>query len=326
MLDQRVRATKRSQSVTGRRIGQWTRGLCAALAVALGLQGTPAQAQTVYYHNDSAGSPVAATDEVGNLLWKESYRPYGERMLKPATSNTQWFHGKQLDPDTGMEDFGARNYDPVLGRFLSIDPVDFQDKNIHSFNRYAYGNNNPLKYKDPDGRAAQALAFIALVGVAWVALGGYVGSPQNGPSGPPPTPGQREAGVSSPPLQSPTSQILGQIGGFVETVRGWRDSIMEAKSKTSGETTAAADGRRAHQNYGTALGAGWDTGVILPSGKKPDAVNFNTKEVRELKSSNPASVRKGETQVEGYRQELESMFPGETWTGAVDVYRPLTEN
>jgi RHS repeat-associated protein len=137
--------------------------LCGLLAMVMGLMcPLSAYAQTVvYFHNDPAGSPIAATDASGNVLWRESYRPYGERMLKPAAANTQWFHGKSLDPDTGMEDFGARNYDPVLGRFLSIDPVDFTEKNIHSFNRYAYGNNNPLKYKDPDGRVAFLLPLVA---------------------------------------------------------------------------------------------------------------------------------------------------------------------
>lgn len=135
-------------------LARWARSFWLLVASAmLGLGVAATQAQTVYFHNDGSGSPVAASDESGNLLWRESYRPYGDRMLKPVAANTQWFHGKQLDPDTGMEDFGARNYDPIIGRFLSIDPVDFGDKDIHSFNRYAYGNNNPLRYKDPDGRA-----------------------------------------------------------------------------------------------------------------------------------------------------------------------------
>jgi uncharacterized protein RhaS with RHS repeats len=43
----------------------------------------------------------------------------------------------------------ARYYDPVIGRFYSNDPVGFRD--VHSFNRYAYANNNPYKYVDPDG-------------------------------------------------------------------------------------------------------------------------------------------------------------------------------
>lgn len=145
-----------AMSSMGERLSRWAMGVCVALLVGLGMPGL-ALAQTVYYHNDTAGSPIVATDEAGNLLWRESYRPYGERMLKPAAANNQWFHGKQADPDTGMSDFGARNYDPVLGRFLSIDPVDFTEKNIHSFNRYNYGNNNPLKFKDPDGRAPEDL-------------------------------------------------------------------------------------------------------------------------------------------------------------------------
>ena len=45
----------------------------------------------------------------------------------------------------------ARYYDPVIGRFYSNDPIGFRD--VHSFNRYAYANNNPYKYVDPDGMA-----------------------------------------------------------------------------------------------------------------------------------------------------------------------------
>ena len=50
----------------------------------------------------------------------------------------------------------ARYYDPVIGRFYSNDPASFS--NIHNFNRYAYANNNPYKYTDPDGENAIAVA------------------------------------------------------------------------------------------------------------------------------------------------------------------------
>jgi len=46
----------------------------------------------------------------------------------------------------------ARYYDPVIGRFYSNDPIGFRE--VHSFNWYAYGNNNPYKFVDPDGRQA----------------------------------------------------------------------------------------------------------------------------------------------------------------------------
>lgn len=50
----------------------------------------------------------------------------------------------------------ARYYDPVIGRFYSNDPMDAQAHlakgNIHGFNRYAYANNNPYRFTDPDGK------------------------------------------------------------------------------------------------------------------------------------------------------------------------------
>ena len=51
-----------------------------------------------------------------------------------------------------------RYYDPVIGRFYSNDPVGFTASNPMMFNRYAYGNNNPYKYVDPDGRMVQSSA------------------------------------------------------------------------------------------------------------------------------------------------------------------------
>ena len=49
----------------------------------------------------------------------------------------------------------ARYYDPVIGRFYSNDPVGFNPNNIHSFGRYTYGNNNPYRYTDSDGRESK---------------------------------------------------------------------------------------------------------------------------------------------------------------------------
>jgi RHS repeat-associated protein len=45
-----------------------------------------------------------------------------------------------------------RYYDPQIGRFLSVDPVTADSAGGTNFNRYWYGNNNPYKFTDPDGR------------------------------------------------------------------------------------------------------------------------------------------------------------------------------
>jgi RHS repeat-associated protein len=121
-------------------------------AIFLGLfmasQAVVAAEKITYYHFDATGSPVAATDEQGSVIWRERYEPYGDRIDKPpaAQANTRWHTGHVQDPDTGLVYAGARYYDPTLGRFLSIDPVGPNPESLHSINRYAYGNNNPYKY------------------------------------------------------------------------------------------------------------------------------------------------------------------------------------
>ena len=40
---------------------------------------------------------------------------------------------------------------------MGIDPVGVDENNVHSHNRYAYANNNPYKFVDPDGRDAQGV-------------------------------------------------------------------------------------------------------------------------------------------------------------------------
>ncbi|GAB2859570.1 hypothetical protein GCM10027277_30120 [Pseudoduganella ginsengisoli] len=115
-----------------------------------------------YFHNDAAGTPQVATDANGNVLWKETYRPYGDKLNnQPAsTNNNLWFTGKPHDSNTGLTYMGARYYDPLLGRFVGMDPQGVVPDNVHSFNRYAYANNNPYKFVDPDGHSPIDVAFL----------------------------------------------------------------------------------------------------------------------------------------------------------------------
>lgn len=116
------------------------------------------------------GNVIAASDGVGAIQYNESYLPYGERRVNSpasavaqANGNRLWFHGKAQDEATGLQYFGARYYDPALGRFMGVDPQGFQEANLHSLNRYAYGNNNPLKFQDPDGH----LPFLIIPAISW---------------------------------------------------------------------------------------------------------------------------------------------------------------
>ena len=53
----------------------------------------------------------------------------------------------------GLINMNARLYDPVLGRFLSPDPIIQVPDFTQSYNGYSYAMNNPLSYKDPNGES-----------------------------------------------------------------------------------------------------------------------------------------------------------------------------
>ncbi|GEM_PF-5653187 len=61
------------------------------------------------------------------------------------------FTGQRLDA-TGLYYYGARYYDPAIGRFISADTVVQNLANPQTLNRYSYVVNNPLRYIDPTGR------------------------------------------------------------------------------------------------------------------------------------------------------------------------------
>jgi len=131
-----------------------------------------ADTEVIYYHNDALGSPVAATDQNGDVIWTEDYAPYGAKLSDDmeAIIEKVGYTGHRYDNDTGLVYAGARMYDPSLGRFMGIDPVGAMAavNNPVMFNRYAYGNNNPYKYVDPDGEYAElAIEAISLgLGIA----------------------------------------------------------------------------------------------------------------------------------------------------------------
>ncbi|MFF6888838.1 polymorphic toxin-type HINT domain-containing protein [Streptomyces sp. NPDC012421] len=75
----------------------------------------------------------------------------GPRGTQPSTwIGDKGFVGGTKDPDTSLTHLGAREYDPAIGRFISVDPIlDLSDP--QQSQGYSYGNNNPVSFSDPTG-------------------------------------------------------------------------------------------------------------------------------------------------------------------------------
>lgn len=111
--------------------------------------------KVTYLHTDHLGTARAGTDGDGNPLWEDFHTPYGDSLIAPAANDNQGdFTGHIRDTGSGLTYMQARYYDPVIGRFLSVDPVTFLDTNLNPeyFNRYTYTANDPINFSDPTGK------------------------------------------------------------------------------------------------------------------------------------------------------------------------------
>jgi RHS repeat-associated protein len=104
-----------------------------------------------YQHTDALGSPVVVTNGPHSVLERNEYEPYGQ-VLAGGYADRPGFTGHVKDAQTGMNYMQQRYYDPMIGRFLSTDPVTALSNPLGMFNRYDYAADNPYKFTDPDGR------------------------------------------------------------------------------------------------------------------------------------------------------------------------------
>lgn len=111
-----------------------------------------AQTGVRFAHTDALGSPVAWTSASGTLVAAVTrYEPYGATAEGPQPASIG-FTGHVNDGQTGLVYMQQRYYDPIAGRFLSVDPVTTDAGNGALFSRYMYAANNPFTLVDPDGR------------------------------------------------------------------------------------------------------------------------------------------------------------------------------
>jgi len=81
----------------------------------------------------------------------DDYYPFGLDIVignRPSVKNNYLYNKKELQENLGLYDYGARFYDPVIGRFTTIDPVA---EHFPWITNYQYASNDPIKNIDLDG-------------------------------------------------------------------------------------------------------------------------------------------------------------------------------
>ena len=175
-------------------IATYTRGLSYGGGIA-GIISKVTPTAMNYYHYDGIGGVTGLTDPAGNITQSYQYDAYGN-LLTPQAPTPHGFSTKEFSPKSGLIYFGARYYDPTIGRFITKDPYswapddarNFENPNTRknlivkavisyigvrdprNFHRYIYCLNNPANYADPLGYIPKWLKnlidhLLALLGV-----------------------------------------------------------------------------------------------------------------------------------------------------------------
>ncbi|HPO87652.1 MAG: RHS repeat-associated core domain-containing protein [Anaerolineales bacterium] len=124
----------------------------------------PQTTTLTYLVGDHLGSTSLAVDTSTGDVVQTRYKPWGE--VRFTTANTtlptrytftgQYSYVSDDATDLGNAGFGlmfynARWYDPTLGRFAQADTIIPTSQGAQAWDRYAYVNNNPVRYNDPTG-------------------------------------------------------------------------------------------------------------------------------------------------------------------------------
>lgn len=113
-----------------------------------------------YYLRDHQGNVRSVLKEDGTILQETEYFPFGMAVTKTPASTTDsyeknryLYNQKELQPETGFLDYGARQYDPTVGRWGVVDGLAEKFEFCSPFN---YALNSPILYVDVDGNESNS--------------------------------------------------------------------------------------------------------------------------------------------------------------------------
>jgi RHS repeat-associated protein len=117
---------------------------------------------TFYLLNDHLTSTAITTNSSGVRQTELRYFAYGGTRYDAGGQMTLYrYTGQRVETGTGLYDYGARWYDPAIGRFLAADSIVPNPGDSQALNRYMYVAGNPLRFVDPNGHDPLDAAWVA---------------------------------------------------------------------------------------------------------------------------------------------------------------------
>ena len=109
---------------------------------------------------DGLGSVRTFSDNTLNVLWSGNPEPFGVYFGESGTRQSPYlFTGEYTDPITELVHLRARDYNPILGVFSSLDPFEGTIQEPMSLNRYSWVEGNAINLMDPSGKFGEKPSF-----------------------------------------------------------------------------------------------------------------------------------------------------------------------
>ena len=128
-----------------------------------------------YILTDHLGSTSMTTNATGALISQLKYKAWGETRYSSGSTPTNYkYTGQREEAGFGLYFYNARWYDPTIGRFTSADTIVPLQQGVQAWDRYAYTNNNPVRYTDPSGHDIDP-PYCFICNITWLNYSGVSG-------------------------------------------------------------------------------------------------------------------------------------------------------
>ncbi len=125
-----------------------------------------------YYYDDNLHSTSVLANQSGTVVENSTYYPFGQ-IRSGGTQSKYLFTGQENDPETNLDYYNARYYNPGNMHFTQPDSYTASVYNPQDLNEYSYVENNPVTYTDPTGHVLEDACilecgafFLSMVGTA----------------------------------------------------------------------------------------------------------------------------------------------------------------
>lgn len=314
-----------------------------------------------YYLQDHQGNNRVVINESGKAEETNHYYPFGGVFASTGNVQPYKYNGKELDTKKGLNwyDYGARMYDPVLGRWHVMDPLA---ERHYGVTPYAYCDNDPIGKIDPTGEdwMQDHYGFYLWDDDAtdeettregWTYIGATLPKGTDQYRILEEINGTLYHKNTSNPLASLVNWVAGEeVMVEKKAYNPAEDHMMQQFAETGGEfiigegagkavgkvfgkvfSKAAAPvakpytksnlkmGQKIHKAYHAGENG---KEFVLPSGKRIDFLDIDNKIIYELKPYNPRSIKQGQKQLQMYLNELQTMpeYKGWQWKTVLETY------